>query len=226
MSHADEKAWIAETVAALRSRHGIAANPARRGPVPLSRFLDECNLLYVGLPKLTRAEIALYLHREGIDSCNLEQTEQADELLAGFLLAMGADGYVFVGEAEPKAGKEAEALKLQATSLGRRRFTAAHELGHFVLHREQMGRWNADTHQSIVEEGEPDHTTALERQANCFAAELLMPAEVCFARAEEFRQAYKVCPRTPFAYHLAAELLVSPEAMRYRLKGLEVADES
>ena len=70
-----------------------------------------------------------------------------------------------------------------------------------------------------------DMYAAMERQANRFAAELLMPAVVCRARAEAFRATYRVCPRTPFAYYLAAELVVSPEAMRYRLRELGVGDE-
>jgi Zn-dependent peptidase ImmA (M78 family) len=64
-----------------------------------------------------------------------------------------------------------------------------------------------------------------EREANRFAVELLMPADVCAARADAFRQAYGVCPRGPLAYQLAAELLVSREAMRYRLNELGVGDE-
>ena len=76
---------------------------------------------------------------------------------------------------------------------------------------------------------EDDTAAAMERQANRFAAELLMPATVCKAREEAFRRMYGVCPRTQFAYHLASELMVSPEAMRYRLSkrdlNLGVGDE-
>jgi hypothetical protein len=52
-----------------------------------------------------------------------------------------------------------------------------------------------------------------------------MPELVCRARAEAFRQDFGTCPRFHFAYYLASELLVSPEAMRYRLKDLGVGDE-
>jgi Zn-dependent peptidase ImmA (M78 family) len=81
-----------------------------------------------------------------------------------------------------------------------------------------------DTKATVIEI-EADEAADLERQANRFAAELLMPGEVCRARASEYREAYRACPRSIFAYHLAAELLVSPEAMRYRLRDLEVGDE-
>lgn len=226
MNLADEKAGIAQAVASLRSRFAIPLDPVRRGPVPLARFLEECNLLHKVLPKLTRVEIANYLRAEGIDVGLLEQDEKGTDWLAGFLLTTGADGYVFVSETEPKPQKDGEAERRpHATPLGRRRFTAAHELGHFVLHRGQMGRWIADTNESVIDDRDPDGTTEMERQANRFAAELLMPAAVCVARAEEFRRAFKTCPRTPFAYHLASELLVSPDALRYRLRELGVGDE-
>jgi hypothetical protein len=225
MNLAQEKAGIAATVATLRSSFGIPVDPTRRGPVPLARFLDECNLLHVVLPTLTRREIAKFLRAEGIEFGALAEDENGDGWLAGFLLTTGADGFVFVGEAEPRPRKEGEEQRLQATPLGRRRFTAAHELGHFILHRDRMGRWIADTNASVVEDRDPDGISEMERQANRFAAELLMPAEVCRARAEEFRTTFKTCPRTPFAYHLAAELLVSPLAMRTRLEDLGVGDE-
>ena len=62
-----------------------------------------------------------------------------------------------------------------------------------------------------------------------------MPAEVCRARARAFgkmyqaqagarRVAHDTCPRSLLAYHLAAELLVSPEALRFRLQDLGVGD--
>jgi Zn-dependent peptidase ImmA (M78 family) len=81
----------------------------------------------------------------------------------------------------------------------------------------------ADTHEML---SDPD--VALdpkEREANRFAAELLMPAEVCRARAEEMRNEYGCCPRAVLEYRLASELLVSAEAVRYRLKNLGVGDE-
>src|SRR5687767_2291788 len=62
---AGEKAAIATTVAHLRRVFGIPADPARRGPVPLARFLEECNLLHVSLPRLTRSGIIAHLADEG-----------------------------------------------------------------------------------------------------------------------------------------------------------------
>jgi hypothetical protein len=216
----------AAVAAALRTRFGIAAGPAHRGPVPLARFLDEFNLLHVTLERLTRASIAAYLLGEGIAPGNLLDSGNPDEILAGFIFTTGSDGLVFVGELEPIPSKSGEPPKKpRSTPLGRRRFTAAHELGHFLLHRDRMigGRWMGDTRETIREEG--SNAADMEREADRFAAELLMPAAMCRARAEAFRDTYRVCPLTVFAYHLASELLVSPEALRYRLKGLGVGDE-
>ena len=42
---------------------------------------------------------------------------------------------------------------------------------------------------------------------------------------ESFKDAYKACPRTALAHYLAAEFLVSREAMRYRLTELGLGDE-
>lgn len=203
----EEKAWIAERIDGLRSQLTLQVDPARRGPVRLGRFLEEHELLHVSLPGLSRATVFDFLMSEGISPGDLG----TDEKLAGFLFVFAGSGYVFVN---------------QDDFLPRRRFTAAHELGHFILHRTQMsGRFTiGDTDTTVIEVG-ADEVAEMERQANRFAAELLMPAVVCRARAEAFRHDYRTCPRSTFAYHLAAELLVSPEAMRHRLRELEVGDD-
>jgi hypothetical protein len=41
------------------------------------------------------------------------------------------------------------------------------------------------------------------------------------ARAEELRRNHGCCPRLVLAYRLASELLVSREAMHYRLNGVK-----
>jgi hypothetical protein len=218
---ADEKAAIAEAVADLRERFGLRADSAQRGPVRLARFVEECNLLHVTLATLTRSKIVEYLTGEGFSPDEQLLAEEPDELLAGCLLRMNADGFIFVGQQEPVETDEGE-RKVRFTTQPRQRFTVAHELGHFILHQHEMGRFIADTKDLIREEGDAKKIADMERQANRFAAELLMPAEVCIARAKEFRAKYEVLPLQPFAYQLAAELLVSPEAMRYRLKDAEI----
>jgi Zn-dependent peptidase ImmA (M78 family) len=199
VTYATEKAEIAATVADLRKRFGLVVDSTQRGPVPLSRFLDDCSLLHVALPNLTRTGVYDHLISEGLTPGDLGE----DEPLAGFLYITPSTGYVYANASDP---------------VPRRRFTVAHELGHFILHREIMGGKVSmgDAPDAIREVGD-DESRDMERQANRFAAELLMPAEVCIARVKAFHEAYGVCPLQPFAYQLAAELLVSPEAMRYRL---------
>jgi hypothetical protein len=205
MTRTEEKDWIRGVVADLRGRYDAAGSPERRGPVPLERFLAEQALRLVELPALSRAAVYDYLLAQG----TLPPDMGADEKLAGFLYLSGPFGRVFVNADDP---------------VPRRRFTAAHELGHYLLHRDQMSgtRFHDDT--ETMMEADEEQVSDMERQANRFAVELLMPAATCTVRAAAFRQAYRICPFTPFAHHLAAELLVSLQAMRYRLEELEVCD--
>lgn len=57
----------------------------------------------------------------------------------------------------------------------RSRFTIAHELGHFILHREQQSRFECDN--GGVVSGQFDGRN-IEREANEFASNLLMPLDV------------------------------------------------
>ncbi len=66
----------------------------------------------------------------------------------------------------------------QSESRVRRRFTIAHELGHFVLHREQSSMFMDKGFNAIfrsAHSGLSEQTQILEREANTFAAYILMP---------------------------------------------------
>lgn len=195
---------IADAVAQFRRRVPFGASS--RGPVPLAGYFAETALDHVELPDLTCGAVAEYLRRAGVPADDLGNPS---DLLAGFIFAAGRVGWAFVSAADP---------------LPRRRFTAAHELGHFVLHRATMGRFRADT-DATLREADEDVMDRMEREANRFAAELLMPADVCSARAAELLEKHHCCPRGVLVYRLASELLVSREALRYRLQTLEVGDE-
>jgi hypothetical protein len=197
---------VAAAIAALRHEAGQPADPSRRGPVLLNRFFEEKNLDHVALPDLTRGAVASHLRSEGVP---VESLGDAAEGLAGFVFAAGRVGWAFVRASD---------------ILPRRRFTAAHELGHFLLHRETMGHFCADTDETL-QEADGVVADQMEREANRFAVELLMPADLCRMRAEEMRRKEDCCPRGVLAYQLASELLVSREAMRYRLQALGVGDE-
>jgi Zn-dependent peptidase ImmA (M78 family) len=88
----------------------------------------------------------------------------------------------------------------------RRRFTTAHELGHYFL--EHPGR--------SFDEASPRKKT-IERQADLFAANLLMPLPMII----EAEKAYRANPQH-LVGNLAELFLVSRQAMKLRLKGLEL----
>jgi predicted transcriptional regulator len=99
---------------------------------------------------------------------------------------------------------EGHAIELRGTSNARRRrFTIAHEIGHFLLHPEQ----------AVTERGGATNATmaAREREANQFAAELLMPEHLV-------RQA--VLEEGADARRLADRFDVSIQAMGLRLRRL------
>ena len=186
---------------------GFTPNPARRGPVLLDRYFRELSVMHVALPQLTPGSAARYL----LQFLHAETPDEVDGLWdCGDKLA----GLIF----QKRFG--VVALVNADDSLPRRRFTAAHELGHAVLHREVMG--------SVLQDADVDDAdgkaAGMESEANRFAAELLMPEVVLRARADELRAAHGCCPRVVLGYRLASELLVSREAIGYRLKNLGVGD--
>lgn len=88
----------------------------------------------------------------------------------------------------------------------RQRFTLAHEIAHFVLHRNERARFVDQTF--ARREGGGD---AVESQADRFAAELLMPE----AKVREM-----IGQGTTSLKELASHFHVSVLAMRFRVKNL------
>jgi len=56
----------------------------------------------------------------------------------------------------------------------RQRFTMAHELGHWILHREYYLE-HPDKYPVLPRYSNPDNSNPMEKEANCFAANLLFP---------------------------------------------------
>ena len=90
----------------------------------------------------------------------------------------------------------------------RQRFTIAHELGHFFLHMDKDAQEN-----KIITSFRMD-SSPKERQANAFAANLLMPESL--VRQEHARMVI------PVSDSLADIFRVSKQAMRFRLDELEL----
>lgn len=97
----------------------------------------------------------------------------------------------------------------------RQRFTAAHELGHFVLHADKSTQRH-DLVGSIFFRTHGTNADKIEREANEFAAELLMPHFMLKRDAEEL-------PEEDFtASFLAQRYGVSEQAMTIRLSKLRL----
>jgi hypothetical protein len=106
----------------------------------------------------------------------------------------------------------------------RQRFTMAHELGHYILHRDLIGEGlDDDTMYRSTPAGNFYNTRIRqvhEAQANSFAANFLMPSDKVLEEV-----AKEVVPTVK---GLATKFQVSPSAMRWRLKslGLNISDGS
>ena len=105
-----------------------------------------------------------------------------------------------------------------AESAARRRFTIAHELAHFVLHRENGTLY---AHRDMV-----DNTgvlNSIEREANYFAANILMPEQLVRDKVQDIREEmWGVLPAFVLRREIADSFAVSESAAEVRLKQLEL----
>lgn len=196
--------------------------------VPLQLLLAGQGLNPSEHPSLKRREAAAYLSQQL--PYDVEIAGDPDDELSGYLFANRTAGWILVDRRDP---------------IARRRYTVAHELGHYLLHaRPRLEAGDAEfselqpkstnipsddapfgaggevqvvTRDDALERG----TATWEAEANQFAAALLMPADLCQALAEQFGPR---CGnrRAVLAKRLAGELLVSQEAMTYRLVALGI----
>jgi Zn-dependent peptidase ImmA (M78 family) len=201
---------VADAIRLAASEAGLSWPPGVIAPVPLDRLIAAFNLAHAEVPELTRAAAAGWLERWGVERADLRGDTTA---LAGFLFANPAAGVILVRRDD---------------LLARRRFSAAHELGHYLLHflpllrgsTEETDLVQDDVRETIVEDEETATPLAeMERQANTFAAELLMPEEVCRQLWDQHARRYGPVARF-ILHHLAGDLLVSREAAHWRLRGL------
>lgn len=212
MIHAVDGVRIAGAIERLHAAAGLTWPPPIGPaivPVALDRLIATYNLVHEEVPALSRAVAGAFLARWGIQRPELLEDAAP---LAGFLFANAGGGYILVRADDP---------------LPRRRFTAAHELGHYLLHflprldAERDGEMQIvlDDGTETVREDEELSLPEMERQANQFAAELLMPESVCRAACVRNRARFGTTARF-LEHHLASDLLVSREAARWRLRGL------
>lgn len=95
----------------------------------------------------------------------------------------------------------------------RQRFTIAHEIGHFVLHRDRLGTGTNDSTSYVVTADAEPYNDAIgpeaERDANQFATAVLMPE----ARIVDVCRTFRCNDPEP----VARMFRVSPHAMRVRM---------
>ena len=212
MTPADEAEWIAEAVRRSYRDAEVPWPPRASGPAPLNQIISNYNLAHEEVPGLNHAAASACLRRWEV---HWEDIPEPDPALAGFLYANAAGGFLFVRRGD---------------IVTRRRFTAAHELGHYRLHlAPQLARRGTDDAGMVEVDSDVSETdgvslTAMERQANRFAAELLMPGDVCRELADRYTGRYGKVSR--FLIHqIAGDLLVSREAIAWRLFTLRLIDE-
>lgn len=208
MTRDEERRWIGDAVRRVYDEAGVDWPPAEGGPVPLHRLITDSRFCATNteVDGLNRAAVAVHLRHWGV---RWSGTADSDQKLAGFVFATGRAAHIFVRKGD---------------YLPRRRFSAAHELGHLALHlgegpEAELVHGDSEIVYSGAGSGD---TATMERQANQFAAELLMPEANC--RLAHERLAARYGPSLRFLVHqLASELLVSREAIAWRLYELGIA---
>lgn len=222
---------VAMAIAQLYEETGVPLPTPDQCIVPLGDLVGNYNLTCTELPKLTGETAAEFLVRQG---SILAPPENVDgEKLAGFLYATAMHGSIFVERGD---------------RMTRRRFSIAHELGHYLLHfRPYFASLAADdearslgameTFPSGEEEAEPHQLPQgdvvlngsgkgaafvpsiqqMEREANQFAGELLMPVDVIAELVNRYSPEFR---GSDLIWRLATDMLVSRAAMRWRLRDL------
>src|SRR5258708_15060820 len=134
--------------------------------------------------------------------------DKVDDDLSGFLVRDGKSKRTVIG-----ANKSHHPH--------RRRFTIAHELGHYLLHKgqkvyldENRGAFTVNLRNSESAKGEDPE----EREANLFAAELLMPAK--FLKQDLYEQDLDLLGDSDVLAKLAKKYEVSVQALTFRLANL------
>lgn len=197
---------------------------------PLGDLVGSFNLASKELPRLSQQAAMRYLIQQGALFENSEAAGR-DEL-AGFLYVNTSYGCIFV-EANDH--------------LSRKRFSVAHELGHYLLHFRPLLEIAGNDQESLelVEtlyrdrNDDPQETASgrveridqpllkarlpsearMEYEANQFATELLMPEVVVQGL---FARAMLRFGEDDLVSYLATEMLVSQEAMRWRLRNFRL----
>lgn len=123
-------------------------------------------------------------------------------------------GFLLLGIGQPTIGVNAHHADT------RQRFTIAHELGHFLLHKVDANNIHVDYgfQVKLRDDLSSQGTDIEEREANYFAAEILMPADF-LERDLRDKQSIDL-EDDAFTSKLASDYGVSHQAMIFRLANL------
>lgn len=100
----------------------------------------------------------------------------------------------------------------------RRRFTIAHELAHFVLHRNGNQLY---VHRDMTNEG--SFKNSIEQEADYFAANLLMPENLIQEKINMLKEEVRgKIPEIALVREIAYKFAVSEAVARVRLKQLRI----
>lgn len=203
---------------------------------PLDELITNYPIRVEEVSKLTYRRAADFLAREVGQT--LDVPNEGDQPLAGFLYCLSWAGTLYgciiVNRDDP---------------IVRRRFSKAHELAHYILHFLPLLDWHAglpgatvfweglvypNEDESALPSGHRSEVADLEaivggvvldeeaeRQANRFAAELLLPETTCRSAVERHRMRF---PSAALVRRLASDCLVSQQAARLRLAELGLLD--
>jgi Zn-dependent peptidase ImmA (M78 family) len=103
----------------------------------------------------------------------------------------------------------------------RQRFTAAHELGHLLMHPGQPLLVDSSVRVNYRDKVSSQATDAEEVEANAFASALLMPEALIREQVQDLQRA-GIRGRERLVSELAVRFDVSTEAMGYRLLNLGI----
>ena len=204
--------------------------------VPLAQLAFACAIDIREIAELTYGRAAQYLADEFEIYLPLEGVSRF-KALAGFIHADPEATIILIKRS----------AQISSHHVARRRFTVAHELGHFVLHFCPLWERDDAAQPRIFVEGAhlpeddkfEDETRLssdvlavsdnsksheqLEAEANAFAARLLMPEATVRASFERWAPRLSA-KRSVLARRFSSEFLVSVPAMRRRLDDLELGE--
>lgn len=155
---------------------------------------------WIGLPQETKEEIKAFQNNIPIRIGDLAKSFGIDVKIS--TLDVGISGMI-----HPDKGGYKIVINKHEPEY-RRRFTLAHELAHFILHRDLIGSGISDNvlYRSQLSD-------AREAEANRLASDILMPVD----KVNELRSELLVSKLADAVSLLAHRFKVSEEAMRIRL---------